>query len=693
MFNKKYKEDNRMVVPDANRVEELAKKACAKKTGSARGFGYKPALACMLAVAVVATTLILTLPKSGNTLPMTAANPAETVTVASAYDEVYTAVRGLQDVQNRYRTVDEAQAVAPEAVTSGSADAAKGETTAATADTNAGDFGYSDTNAQVEGVREADVAVTDGKYLYALSGSYNAGSSIRILEASGASTRVVSSIQLGDGGSNGSTAVNGSFYYGDNPQLYIVGDRLVLITQAYKNAAQPRTADGAATGDMYYVQPGESTTCIAVFDVSDRENPIYVNSLAQSGGLLSTRVIDNYLYTVSRHWVYDEAQRDQPQTYVPSTYVGEAQGHVLSASDLCLLPQPASAEYVVVTGLDITSPTGFVSNKAVLGSGDNLYCSQSAAYVAGGRWADGEDYGKAYTDIVKFSLAQGQVELCASGSVPGSVLNQFCMDEYQGNLRIVTTTEGVVAIAEAVVGEEISGQQSASAAAVQQGQSTTGLYVLDGQLNPLGAVENLAPGERVYSARFDGPTAYFVTFRQVDPLFSVDLSDAANPVVKSALKLPGFSEYLHLYSDGRLLGIGQDADENTGRTQGLKLTMFDTHNLADVTVAQTALLGEEFISTQVSYDHKAALVDGAKDIIGFPADSAYNSYYLVYGYSDATGFVQKAKLALTRADDSVYYAVRGWYIGNALYVYNGSTVAVYDMANSFAQLGSVDLTA
>ncbi|MBO7151814.1 MAG: beta-propeller domain-containing protein, partial [Clostridia bacterium] len=121
------------------------------------------------------------------------------------------------------------------------------------------------------------------------------------------------------------------------------------------------------------------------------------------------------------------------------------------------------------------------------------------------------------------------------------------------------------------------------------------LRVLDKDLKEVGKIENIAPDERVYSVRFMGDTAYFVTFRQVDTLFSVDLKNPKEPKIIGALKIPGFSNYLFPFGEDKLLGIGQDADEKTGRTGGIKFSIFDISNPANVTESAKTVL-KYFIS-------------------------------------------------------------------------------------------------
>lgn len=200
-----------------------------------------------------------------------------------------------------------------------------------------------------------------------------------------------------------------------------------------------------------------------------------------------------------------------------------------------------------------------------------------------------------------------------------------------------------------------------------------------------------------------GNVGYFVTFRQTDPLFSVDLSDPANPKVLGELKIPGFSTYLHPYGENLLLGIGYDADEDTGWTECVKLSMFDVSDPANVKeVHKNSLV--DFTYTGVEVDHKAALIDAKKGIIGFPArgyqDNGEYNVYLVFGYDGETGFYQKFSEGYAMGYDAELHEFkyelfssdcRGAYIGDTFYMINPAyEIKAYDM-EKWEQTGRVGM--
>ena len=184
--------------------------------------------------------------------------------------------------------------------------------------------------------------------------------------------------------------------------------------------------------------------------------------------------------------------------------------------------------------------------------------------------------------------------------------------------------------------------------------------------------------------RFDGDIAYFCTFRSVDPLFTVDLSNPAKPVVLNALKISGFSQYLHRWSDTLLLGFGQEADEETGRTKGLKLVMFDTSDKTDVKPAHTLNLSDVDYS-EVLYNHKAFFIVPEKNIIGFLADGEY----FIFSYDADTGFRQLCRFDF---DDDYEWRARGLYIGDWAYIVGSEKLMTVDI-NTWAKPSALDISA
>jgi uncharacterized secreted protein with C-terminal beta-propeller domain len=268
------------------------------------------------------------------------------------------------------------------------------------------------------------------------------------------------------------------------------------------------------------------------------------------------------------------------------------------------------------------------------------------------------------THLVKIALAGGQLQVAAQADVPGALLNQFALDEYEQHLRVVTTTAE---------------------------NNTATLQVLNADLKQVGAIPKLAKNESVQSVRFQGPIGYVVTYRQTDPLFAIDLANPAKPKVLSELKINGFSAYLHPYGDGLLLGLGMDGDKD-GNITGMKLAMFDISNPRNVTTITSKAI--KFDSSTGLDNHKAVLVDLDYGLIGFDAiawrDNGTESRYLVYGYDKDKGFFQRKALPLPGSYDGST-RTRGFRIGDSLYVLSGKRLVAYTL-DGFAKAADVRLS-
>jgi uncharacterized secreted protein with C-terminal beta-propeller domain len=225
-----------------------------------------------------------------------------------------------------------------------------------------------------------------------------------------------------------------------------------------------------------------------------------------------------------------------------------------------------------------------------------------------------------FTVINKVSYNDGELSVEANGKVPGHVMNQFSMDENNDVFRIATTLSARwTRFAMLKEGSE-------------QPQSTNNVYALDADLAVMGELEDLAPGEQIYSTRFIGDRLYMVTFRQVDPFFVIDLSNPKKPSVLGKLKIPGFSRYLHPYDDNTIIGIGQDASD-MGRTRGLKISLFDVSDVENPKELAKFVTDEKYAQSTALYEHKAFLFDREKELLVIPVysyeymrDGTYSGY-------------------------------------------------------------------
>ncbi|MDR1089317.1 MAG: beta-propeller domain-containing protein [Coriobacteriales bacterium] len=530
----------------------------------------------------------------------------------------------------------------------------RAEATATGADETSGS--YSQTNTQVEGVDEADIVKTDGKHIYSLSTRYN---EILITRADGRDTEELARISMG------SSSVE---------DLYVNEGRLVVLFHG-------NTDDESASSSGYFVET--SLAAVAIYEVSDPSNPELLNVLAQDGYLNTSRLVDGILYVASVHWIYSNScEPGDPASFVPNLYtsVDMAELHDDSATaepfaveDIRILPDFERAAYTVLTAIAVDSAER-ESEISVLGSTDTVYMNADNLFLAAAIY----DYGSALTHITRVALNQGSLDVAASTSFEGTLLNQFSLDEYRGYLRVAAT---VIEDRYEPSGRGDDGERFWSGST-----TSNSLLIFDSSLRLTGSIEDLAPGERIYSARFTGDVGYMVTFRETDPLFSLDLSDPQNPRVMDALKIPGFSQYLHPYADGLLLGLGQDASSSGAMTGYLKLAVFDVSDPFAVREADKQLVDASY--SEALNNHKAVLIDAEKNLIGFSVETEMRydssdvlyryeslSYYLIYGYDRDTGFFERAAIELPEE----YEPARALYLDDYLYLVNGDNIGVFSL--------------
>lgn len=515
---------------------------------------------------------------------------------------------------------------------------------------------FTDTNVRTEGVGEADVVKTDGQHLFILQDD---AATIAIVDPGDGSMSAIGAVEAPE------EAQVSEFYLNDG--------KLYLLSTVFP--------EGIEQEDGTYTFPSE-TTRLDTYDVADPANPAHLASLIQSGTYHTSRFTDGFVYLFSDLWSYDTSKREDPAAYVPSV-----NGEVMKCGDICLPPAQLGDHYLVVTSINTANPGTTADQKAILCDGGSVYMSGESIFLyetTGQNWgimpiarfedtagetdmaatkeADNSE-GSATSEedpaeqpsesdvvqtcIRKFSFENGKLEGVAQAKVDGIVDDSFCLDEYDGHLRVVTTIYR------------------------DNGESDNALYVMNDKLEETGRIDNIAPGEQVYSARFLGNTGYFVTFKQVDPLFSVDLSDPANPTILGQLKIPGFSEYLHPYSEDLLLGIGMSADD-AGATDGVKLSMFDVSDPANVSEVATEVLEEAYYS-DIFYDYRAALIDPASNMIGFPISGSRSEEFCVYSYSDGSFSRQMRE----DVNGTGWQPARGVRIGDVLYVVKGNAVESY----------------
>lgn len=557
---------------------------------------------------------------------------AEESLIASAesYDEIYKYIQAEREqtesdagISSRFGIMEES------ASTADSASAGSASNSGSAASAGGSGTSYSDTNVREEGVGEADIVKTDGSSLYIVNGQ-----TVEIVGIESAEMEELAEIRMAD-----------DCYI---IELYVQDDRLVIM---YTRTEHSVDEDG------YYSNYRDYTNAL-VYDISDRTNPVKMGNISQSGYYNTMRVRDGYVYVISNFYADTAAPRADTAAYIP-----EVQGSAMAASDIYMPQRQMGDQYTVITSFSLEDPSEKTDSKAVFGSSGMCYVSTENIYVTEG-WYGQDDAEVTQTSIRKVAYKDGILQGEAQTKVDGTLNDSFSIDEYNGYLRLVTTvspiSSGGIGIAR-FFGEDTERQQ----------EDSNSLYVLDENLEIVGEIHDLAKDESVYSARFMGEVGYFVTFKQVDPLFSVDLSDPSAPQIIGELKIPGFSEYLHPYGDGQLLGIGMDVDEESVTTDGVKISMFDISDPADVKEEENYVL-EDLYGTDVAYNYKAVFVDVEKNLFGFMAYGDTTKYF-IFTY-DENGFREVFSRELTLFGD-----VRGLYAGDRFYLVNGNTVESFAM--------------
>ncbi len=499
---------------------------------------------------------------------------------------------------------------------------------------------YTGTNVQVEGVDEADIIKTDGKHIFVFDTDENV---IRIVKADGRNTKVVAKINK---------AVNA-------PDDYIIGDmylhdnKLVLVCS-----------------DGYW----ESNTYVVTYDVSDVNATVQIGRIKKEGSIHSSRMVDGKLYVFTNEYLpYDEERTE----YVPT--INEER---IRCKDIYACGSSIYNSYITLFSIDVNKPNEVMDVKSILTNDSYIYASKNNIYILASGERKTGSYVKNMTNIFKIEYKDGIFKPLADGEVEGRLRDQFSMDEHEGTLRVLTTSSGYRVYDNNFIGEIME------EAFIEDISSTTNnVFVLDSQLKVIGKIEGLAKGERIYSARFDGDMGYFVTFRETDPVFAVDFSDKTNPKILGELKVSGFSEYLHMWSDNFMLGFGEEIDEKTGEKLGIKISMFDVSDPENMIEVDKIVIEGVSLYSEALYNHKAILINPDKNIIGFAIgdydwmsdEVNYTMSYYILGYDNEKGFVEFEKNV-----DAVdgYRQIRGIHIGDYVYIISpGEYVRIFDINN------------
>jgi inhibitor of cysteine peptidase len=610
---------------------------------------------------------------------------------------------------------------------------------------------YSTTNIQVEGVDEADIVKTDGKYIYVVSKN-----TVFIISAD--NLEILSKIT-----------------FKNMPQdIYINENKLVVFGNDYNNEN---------IKSVYYRY--SSFTYLKIFDTTDKENPKEVKDYDLEGYYQNSRMIGDYIYLITDS--YKDINYLAEDDEVTPIILDDGEELNLGFPDVYYFRIPYNSyKLTTISAINVNDIEKDISRDVfVLSDSQNIYVSKDNIYLTYTKYiseydlmmditkeiilpklserdkekiqkienADSdilsdtekkqkileiimyhterlseeeqeeleievkEELKRKYesiekelqkTVIHKISIDKENIEYKATGEVTGRVLNQFSMDEKEGYFRIATTKDRTWSY---FLYDEMDEKEREEAQ-----KSYNNLYVLDEDLNIAGKLEGLASDESIYSVRFMQNRAYMVTFKQIDPLFVIDLSDNKNPKVMGELKIPGYSTYLHPYDDNFLMGLGYETKENKwGGTEnlGIKLSLFDVSDIENPKEVDTYTTGYKGTSSQALYEHKAFLFSKEKNILVIPAEireETEKDYYwgelsftgaLVFKVTEE-GFELQGKIdhgtledKKDRENDYYWYdyetaVKRSLYIGENLYTVSSKYVKKNSLSE-LEELNSVEL--
>jgi uncharacterized secreted protein with C-terminal beta-propeller domain len=569
-------------------------------------------------------------------------------------------------------------ALAPASSNAGSSLSNGGESTGTTQ--------YSPTNVQVAGVDEADTVKTDGEYIYLVTGS-----NVSILKAYPADqAQLVSTIAVSD-----MTPVG----------IFVNGDRLAVL------GTQSMPSQQLINGTN--IDFTNTTTTAQIYDISNRTNPELLTTFTTSGSYFSSRMIGDFVYLIaSEPALYtDQAPSNITIDTVNIPKLG-INGNATEVSPSEIYYTNTTDNYFVFTtivALNIQNTAETPSYKTItLGGTSTIYVSTNNIYIT----FPEQDQTLIYRVHIENSTISPEVK----GEVPGSVLNQYSMDEYNGYFRIATTntswmTSTVNVIGTPMIPSQFMNASGSFARVIILPIASTGghnVYVLDQNLTIVGRLEDIAPDENLYSARFVGDRCYLVTFQRADPLFVINLTDPTGPAVLGNLSISGFSDYLYPYDENHLIGVGKEtveADEGTASLyQGIKVALFDVSNVSNPIQMANYTIGDRGSDSPVLSDPKAFLFDMSKDLLVIPVlnatidqsqypngeipASAYGQPVwqgaCVFNLTLSGGFVFRG--GITHIEDGTSILDSNYYVERALFIDN----VLYTVSNAMIKLNSLD---
>lgn len=547
---------------------------------------------------------------------------------------------------------------------------------------------YSTTNIQVENVDEADIVKTDGDYIYSISEDNVIITDVKDPKQ----PKVVATIQSEDD---------------DIPEdIILYKDKLVVIS-----------AKGNQTQRYYY--NNRMNTVVKIYNIISREKPVLTKSYEMYEPYYTSRCIDNVLYVISS----GNLRKEDDEIVVG--YNEDNMEKEMSIDKIKYLKDVKTTKQTLISTVDLNNETEDIKLDSYLMNISNAYVSENAIYLLNQRYSNDtkmpisllfglkgvfglEDYYEMYaesgyyTEIYKFDIKEN-VEYKAKTKVKGKTINQYSLDEKDNHLRIALYDNNGSRVA-----------------------------IFDEDLKQIGISDNVAKGEKMYSSRFIGDKVYFVTYKTIDPLFVMDLSNEAKPKVLGKLKIPGYSTYLHPYDENHIIGIGMETKEiinrnsngkvisTTAKVVGMKMALFDVSNVNSPVQISSVVIGDSRTTSAILTNPKALLFSKEKSLIAIPVnnysqdfevtssnnyETMINNYtkyskpynaegYFVYNINVQDGFKLKGVITHEKTNATYYYSnsklLRGLYIDNNLYTVSETMIKVNEL-DSLKAVGELKL--
>lgn len=530
---------------------------------------------------------------------------------------------------------------------------------------------YSKTNVQVENVDEADIVKIDGKYIY-----YVANNKLVIVDINKKDELPkIAEINF----------QNEKF---KPSEIYINKNKLVILGNENSYSYDNGTTVKETTDSIYKKGIYKQKAVAKIYDLTDIEEPKEERKIEIEGNYVSSRMIDNNIYFISNKKINSynitksEIEDLDEDVYKPSytDTLKSSSEKLIDFDDIYYFENIDSLNYLTLAGFSLNTKKE-ANVQTFLGAGEDVYSSSENMYIVKTKYvydADtNQNLGKD-TKILKFSLKNGEIKFKAEANVEGGINNQFSMDEENGYFRIATTIGNV--------SWELDDESSSNS-----------LYILDENLKEVGRLDGIAKGEKIYSVRYVGNKAYVVTFKEMDPLFVIDLSDVTKPKILGELKIPGYSTYLHPYDENHIIGFGYETKMNSSGNgvikNGLKMSMFDVTDLNNPKEMFSIKIGNNNTSSELTNNHKALLFSKEKNIIAFPVRTYENgksvSKAQVYNIDLNKGFILKGKI-LHEGTDYKKSIERIIYSNDVFYTLSKSLIKATDM-NTLQEITKLNL--